>query len=123
MNEAGKDLKFGSVLKNIRETRGLSIRAFSNKCELSAVYISDLEACNRKATMNVIEHVSSKIPLTDEEFSAMKKAFVRDRMDIPKEVINYLVDNDLIESLESLSRTDQNGSHIKQLALNLNMKK
>lgn len=120
MNNAGKNLKFGQILRNIRNNRALSVRQFALKCGLSAAYISDLENNNRKATMSVTNKICNNICLTEQELQSMMDAFTRDRLDIPVDLLYYLINNDLIESLKMIKETDEKGINIKKLALKLN---
>lgn len=113
-------LKFGSVLNYIRTSRELSMRQLAIICGLSAMYISDLENGNRKPTLRVIECISKKLLLTDEEYSMMMDAFAHDRLQVPVDILYYLIDNDLIESLNILKEVDKKGDNIKRLALSLN---
>lgn len=123
MNNAGKNLKFGQVLRDIRNNRGLSVRQFALKCGVSAIYISDLENNNRKSTMSVINKICNNICLTEQELQSMMDAFTRDRLDIPVELLYYLIDNDLIESLQTIKESDKKGVNIKKLALKLKFDK
>jgi len=47
------------------------------------------------------------------------KAFARDRLDIPVELLYYLIDNELIESIKIIKNEDAKGETIKRLALAL----
>lgn len=116
MKREDEKLKFGTVLRNIRENRELSVRAMSRLCECSAVYISDLENNNRKVTMNVINNISSKMLLSDEEKNQMMQAYSHDRLQIPVELLYYLIDNNLLESIKILKEYDKDGTSIKQMA-------
>jgi len=120
MSDVGQNLKFGQTLRDIRNSRGLSVRQFAIKCDLSIAYTSDLENNNRKATMSVINKICSNIVLTEQEKEAMMDAFTRDRLEIPVELLCYLIDNDLLESLKIIKETDPKGTNIKKLALKLN---
>lgn len=115
MNDSVKP-KFGKTLKNIRENRDLSIRQFSKMCDFSAAYISDLEKDNRKPTIELINRISNNFILTEEEKNKMKDAFIHDRLEVPSELLYYLIDNDLIESLKILKELDSKGENIKRLA-------
>ena len=118
MNNSVKP-KFGKTLKSIRETRNLSIRQFSKICDFSPAYISDLEKDNRKPTIELINRISNNLILTEEEKNTMKNAFIHDRLEVPSELLYYLIDNDLIESLKILKELDSEGKNIKRLAFSL----
>ena len=115
MNEV-KGLKFSAVLKDIRTSRGMTVREFSKTCHISGAYISDLEHGNRKATVQVMNNITNNLTLTDEENKDMINAFAYDRLQIPTELLCYLVDNDLLPSLKVLKEHDKEGNSIKKLA-------
>lgn len=116
-------LEFGQILKRIRTTRNLTVRKFASKVELSIVYISDLENNNRKVTMTVINKIIKNILLTEIEQKEIMDAFCKDRLNIPTDLLYYLLDNDLLESLKIIKDKDKTGENIKQLALKLNLDK
>lgn len=118
MNNSVKP-KFGKTLKGIREDRDLSIRQFAKICDFSPAYISDLEKDNRKPTLELINRISNNLILTEEEKNTMKNAFIHDRLEVSPELLYYLIDNDLIESLKILKELDSKGENIKRLAFSL----
>ena len=111
--------KFSVVLKNIRTTRNMTVRDFSDTCSISAAYVCDLEKGNRKVTSQVMSNMTSNLNLTEEEHKAMINAFAYDRLQIPKEVLYYLIDNDLLESIKIFKEYDAKGTKVKQLAKSL----
>lgn len=123
MKEILEQNKFGNVIKEIRENRNLSIRGLATLCEFSAAYISDLEKNNRKPTLKVIKHMSDNLKLTEIEHKMMMDAFAHDRLQIPVDLLYYVIDNDLIESLKVLKEVDKEGQNIKSLALSLDKNK
>ena len=118
MNNSVKP-KFGKTLKGMREDRDLSIRQFAKICDFSPAYISDLEKDNRKPTLELINRISNNLILTEEEKNSMKNAFIHDRLEVSPELLYYLIDNDLIESLKILKELDSKGENIKRLAFSL----
>ena len=114
--EEVQGLKFGVILKNIRTTRNMTVRDFSDTCFMSVGYISDLEKGNRKATAQVMNNITTNLNLTEEEHKDMINAFAYDRLQIPSELLMYLVDNDLLPSLKVLKENDKEGKSIKKLA-------
>ena len=123
MKEILEQNKFGSVIKEIRENRNLSIRVLASLCELSAAYVSDLETNKRNPTLKVIKHMSENLKLTEFEHKMMMDAFAHDRLQIPVDLLYYVIDNDLIESLKVLKEVDKDGQNIKHLALSLDKNK
>jgi transcriptional regulator with XRE-family HTH domain len=117
--EEVKGLKFGVVLRDIRTSRNMTVRDFSSTCSMSVGYISDLEKGNRKATVQVMNSLTNNLMLTEEEHKKIINAFAYDRLQIPSELLLYLVDNDLLPSLQVLKECDKEGTNIKKLAKTL----
>jgi transcriptional regulator with XRE-family HTH domain len=117
--EGVKDLKFGEVLKDVRTTRNMTVRDFSDTCSISIAYICDLEKGNRKVTPQVMSNMTSNLILTEEEQKAMINAFAYDRLQIPAELLYYLIDNDLLESIKIFKEHDEKGIKVKQFAKSL----
>lgn len=111
--------KFGSTIKCIRNNRNLSLRDLAKLCEFSPAYISDLEKNNRKPSIEVIKRISERLELISEEQKMVMDAFFHDRLEIPSELLHYIIDNDLIESLNILREFDSDGQDIKNLAFSL----
>ena len=119
-------LKFGSVLNGIRTSRELTIRDFSEATGFSAGYLCDLENSNRMGSLEVINKISNKICTSEEENKAMVKAYMCDRLTLPSELIYYLVENELLESIKIIKEHDPKGESIKKLAksiIEINMSK
>lgn len=112
--------KFGNVLKQIRTNQNLSLREFAKLCMFSPAYISDLEKNHRKPTLEVIKRISENFVITEEEQKIIMNTFIHDRLELPIELLYYLIDNDLIESLRILKEVDKDGQNIKRLAFSLN---
>lgn len=109
-------LIFGFVLKKIRNNREISIRRLASILGISAVYLSDLENNARKVTLNVIEKIKSNLILTEDEEKLMMNAFTHDRLNVPVEILYYLIDNDLLDSIKTIKKEDAKGESIKRLA-------
>ena len=114
-----KESRFGSFLKSMRYNRALTMRDFANVLGISAAYISDLENGNRKPTINLLNKISSSLALTEEESKVMFEAFSYDRLQVCPDIVHYLLDNDLIETLNTLKQYDSDGSKVKKFTLNL----
>ena len=106
---------FGDVIKIIRANRDLSLRKFSQECNFSAAYMSDLEKNNRKPSFEVVKRIKENIVLSMEETNLLMRAFAHDRKEIPEEVVYYLLNNELIERMLVLANLDPNGTHIRKL--------
>lgn len=119
MSNINETLSFGNTLKYIRAKRNLPIRKFSEITGISPAYICDLEKGHRKGTFEILTNISEKLILSEHEQKILINAFYRDRMSLPKNLINYLIDNDLLETLNILTEYDKDGANIKSLALKL----
>ena len=67
----------------------------------------------------MLQRILKKLDLTKTEKEEVMKAFARDRLDIPVELLYYLIDNELIESIKIIKNEDAKGETIKRLALAL----
>lgn len=114
-----RENKFGSFLKAMRYSGELSMRDFASILGISATYISDLENGNRKPTLNLIDKISSSLVLTEEENKKMFDLFSYDRLELYPDLVHYLIDNDLIDSLNILKKYDKDGSKVKTFTLGL----
>ena len=117
--EEVKGLKFGVVLRDIRTSRNMTVRDFSDTCSMSVGYICDLEKGNRKATLQDMDNVVNNLILTEEEHQEMINAFAYDRLQIPVELLYYLIDNNLLESIKAFKEYDEKGTKVKQFAKSL----
>ena len=117
MKEIEARSMFGNSLRNIRNSRTLSVRGFAKVVGYSAVYISDLENGNRKPNLEMINIFNEKLLLTDEEFKSLQKGylFAHPENVIPLEVMYYILENNLVDPLKTLEATDKEGIKIKQL--------
>ena len=120
MDFENEKLIFGQTIKEIRTNRKMSVRALASTLGVSAVYLSDLENSARKVTLTVVDKVKSNLILSEEEEKKVMSAFSHDRLDIPVELLYYLIDNELVDSLKTIQKEDVKGESIKCLALKFN---
>lgn len=123
MNSLKKQLTFGDTLKLIRIQKNLTIRNFSEITGISPAYICDLEKGYRKGNLNTVMKISEKLILSEDENKMLMYSFYREHLSLPEELIYYLIDNDLLDSIKIIKENDKNGERIKTLALNLKQKK
>ena len=123
MNSLKKQLTFGDTLKLIRIQKNLTIRNFSEITGISPAYICDLEKGYRKGNLNTVMKISEKLILSGDENKMLMYSFYREHLSLPEELIYYLIDNDLLDSIKIIKENDKNGERIKTLALNLKQKK
>lgn len=109
----------GNIIKYIRTKKNLTIRSFSDITGISPAYICDLEKGFRKGTLETVNIISKKLMLTGAENKVLFNAFYRDHLSLPEDLIYYLIDNDLLDSISILKEKDPDGSNIKRLSLNL----
>lgn len=60
-------LPLGAVVKLMREEKGLSARALSLSCGLSASYVSKLEAGVSKPTVDTLMKIATELELNESE--------------------------------------------------------
>ena len=119
----GEQTKFSKVLSYIRSKNNLTIKAFSEKTGLSTTYIFDLEKGNRLPTEEVITKLVNNIQLSESETQLLWDCFVYDRHAIPQDILNYLLDNDLLEYIRAIKEKDEKGIEFKRFALQINPRK
>lgn len=75
------DKTFADFVKKKREEKGLSIRALANLIDVSAVYLSDIEAYNRPAPrkQGVLDSLSLQLGLSEEEEKYLQRAALASR--------------------------------------------
>lgn len=122
METVKKSLSFGTTLKLIRIEKNLTMRKFSDFTGISPAYLCDLEKGFRKGNLEIAQTICEKLILTEEQTKMLMNAFYRDHLTLPEDIIHYLIDNDLLDSIRDIKKSDQCGESVKTLALNLNKK-
>lgn len=119
MNNTQEHLILGNTLKLIRAQRDLTMRKFSEITGISPTHICDLENGNRRGTLQVIQKISKTLILSEDENKLLMNAFFHDNSMLPKDLLYYLISNDLLDTIKILKEYDQDGSNVKRLAQNL----
>lgn len=83
---------FGRFVREKREQMGLSVRALAKLVGTSAVYLNDIEHCNRPAPRNpnVLSRLVSELHLNPEEEQRFNKLSLASRAE---DIDDYLKDN------------------------------
>ena len=120
MNRAKQkdELYFPKVLKGIMEKRNYTIRQMAAILKFSPTYISDLMHGNRVPSDSIIDRLKEVGPtlcLTEEELKLLEDAYYLDQETLPREVIRYLVHNDLVDVLRKLAPLDPTGDELRDL--------
>lgn len=116
MKEVFEKPIFGNVLKAIRMNRSMTIRDFATLLGFTAPYVGDLEKNNRKPSENVVELILEKFSLSKEEKYMLIKGYLHDQLIVPNELLYYLINNDLIDSIRVIKENDVDGSKLKEFA-------
>lgn len=116
------DLAFGKVVNNIRISRNLTIRSLCEVLNLSIGYICDIEKGNRYPTVDLIQRLIANFELTEQEINMLWNTYSRERLSLPPELLHYLINNDLLQSIHRIKEVDPKGEKIKSLALTINPK-
>ena len=122
MENKEKHISFSTTLKLIRAQKNLTVRKFSEITGVSPAYICDLEKGYRKGTLEMVNTISERLMLSENENKLLMNSFYRDHLSLPEDIIYYLIDNDLLDSIKTIKENDKCGEIIKTLALNLNKK-
>lgn len=113
------NLKLGQVIKYLRAKKHLTIRKLSEITGISPAYICDIEQGFRKGTIDTVNIISDRLALNGFENKLLFNAYYRDHLSLPENLIYYLIDNDLLDSINIIKENDQDGSYIKRLAHDL----
>ena len=121
MTEEQGKLMFGKALRQIRTKRNLSLRELAKILEFSPAYISDLETSNRLPTLEVISRISKNLVLSEEEVFLLNNGYTyaHPSISIPSDVLYYILENNLIDTIRQLETLDKKGLKIKMLASDL----
>ncbi|MDT8412262.1 MAG: helix-turn-helix transcriptional regulator [Vicingaceae bacterium] len=66
--------KFGLVLKELRQKKGLSQESLANQSDIDRTYISDIEKGERNISLNIIERLSGTLQISlSELFKKIEK--------------------------------------------------
>lgn len=66
--------KFGLVLKELRQEKGLSQESLANQSDIDRTYISDIEKGERNISLNIIERLSVTLQISlSEIFKKIEK--------------------------------------------------
>lgn len=66
--------KFGHVLKELRQEKGLSQESLANQSDIDRTYISDIEKGERNISLNIIERLSRTLQISlSELFKKIEK--------------------------------------------------
>lgn len=125
MKEIEAKKYFGNSLMEIRNARGLSARDLAKLVGFSNVYISDLEKGNRKPTLKMINIFCNTLLLTDEEKQKLNDgfAYAHPELVIPSDIMYYILENNLVDTIRIIQQEDENGTKLKTLAKTINKTK
>lgn len=66
--------KFGLILKELRQEKGLSQESLANQSDIDRTYISDIEKGERNISLNIIERLSVTLQISlSELFKKIEK--------------------------------------------------
>lgn len=120
MSNYENKLLFGKVLSNIRSKRGLTFRKMSEILGFCCAYLCDLEKGNRLPTLEVIQRIKENLDITEEEYYELSDAYASAHSTIPQDVMQYIIDNGLIEPIRTLKKADETGIKTKEFIYTLN---
>lgn len=82
----------------------------------SSTYVSESENGWRMATVSYLNSIKNNLMLSDEDKKVLLLAYNRDRLNVNDDLLYYLIDNDLVESLEIIRKFDEFCDEIKKIA-------
>ena len=81
---------FGSFLREIRESRGISNRALANQIGIAPGYMNDIEKGRRNPPPGRLERIAAVLRMTQEEKAKMYDLAGNARNEIPDDITEYL---------------------------------
>lgn len=93
------DKTFGSFLKEKRLGKGITLRQFATKIDISPVHMSNLENDRRAAPKeDVLERISALLLLSNEELLEMYDLAAKSKNipSVPRDLPDYIMDKDIV---------------------------
>lgn len=83
----------GQILREMRERRGVSLRAAANELEVDPSYLSRIERGLQPPSEPLMKRVAARYALTEEQSSQLTRA-------LPDDIVDLLLDNpELIQEI------------------------
>lgn len=120
--------QLGTIIKNKRKEKGLSLRKFAELCGISHTYIKNLEDGDPKTgkevfpTINILSKISSALSISVQTLISLSGFYTDENESIYKidsEIINFVSDPDNIEYIQLAKELKNKSIDIKSLRTKL----
>lgn len=118
MIDIEREKQFGITLNKMRISRGITLRGLAKLLNYSPAYISDIEKGNRLPTLELMERINVLCP-TEIELNKLNKGYILARPTSLTDIITYICNNDLIDTIRELKQIDKDGTKIKKMVLDM----
>lgn len=118
MFDIEREKQFGITLNEMRINRKITLRGLANLLNYSPTYISDIEKGKRLPTLELIERINILCP-TEIELNNLNKGYILARPTSLTDIITYICNNDLIDTIRELKQMDKDGTKIKKMVLDI----
>lgn len=113
---------YGEILKEKRESQGLTVRTTAGKIGISAAYLADIENNHRHFPCKLSRQFITVLHMAQEESQELYDAIARANNDIPLDIKEYLLKNNLLDALRVIFSEDKEGENLKKLASSFHQK-
>ena len=108
--------KFPSFLSQYMDKSKLTCRKLASILLISPAYVCALKNGNSKITFKVLNLMIKKLKFTDEEKEELYHIYDLDNGLIPSSIVNYLLENKLIDDMLNILKNDKTGKSIKSIS-------
>lgn len=87
-------MKFGEFIKEKRQNKGITLRAFADMIDIAPAYMSDIEKAKRNApTQEILEKMIKVLELSNEEANQLFDLAASSKDTIAQDLKEYVSDN------------------------------
>lgn len=87
-------MTFGEFIKEKRQNKGITLRAFADKVDIAPAYMSDIEKSKRNApTQEILERMVKVLELSNEEANELFDLAASSKDAIAQDLKEYVSDN------------------------------
>ena len=112
-------LIFAKTLKEIKKNHKLTQKDLALLLNYSQSYIKDLEKGARLPSIELIRRIIININLTKDEKEMINIAYFTLHPNIPLDLVSYIEENNLLNTLSEFKRVDPTGTNLKRLVLEI----
>lgn len=114
---------YGEILKEKRESKGLTVRTVAGKIGISVTYLCDIESNHRHFPCKLSRQFIAILKMSKEESQELYDAIARANNDIPLDIKEYLLRNNLLDALRIIINQDEKGESLMELVSSFHQRK